>query len=308
MQYFHFCKKGQVIPFFTLFLILAGLIYKPSLEAAEAGTVTNVDKKIEYPKGALQQAIDDADSGNTLILHGPYTYEHGTPRDKTSFTIENKSLTIKGKGEVVLDGQKTRRVMSIHSKEKDIQVNLKNLIIRKGNAFVGAGIDAFDQVKLNLEEVVFVKNRAENRGGGLLFQGINLEIRDCEFLNNHAESGGGIWMETSSGNVIRIPNNQIIKTKFEGNTCTFNGAGLLVTGEKDENNETELTLCKILNNKADHFGGGIYDAAFVSILTRTIIEENKAEKGGGVYKAKQAVFNISFSSKVINNKPDDIFP
>lgn len=154
-----------------------------------------------------------------------------------------------------------------------------NVSAKNGGGLWGGGTNA---VAL-LDSCVWEGNTGAN-GGGYYHRGTNSRttVRDALFRDNHAtEGGGGMTIYSGAG--------QIERTVFEFNIATLFGGGTFVQQDFDfttctgEACITRYEDCIIRNNEAK-FGGGIHAGYSPHlIMRRVIIENNRADIGGGGY-------------------------
>lgn len=221
----------------------------------------------------LQQTINAADAGDTLKLRGTFI---------GSFIID-KSLTLEGrKKPAILDGNGTGGVLTIIGQSASaidqVSVNLKNLIIRNGQAQNGGGIlNQFAKLKLDL--VTIKNNQATSTGGGIASILGELHIKRSTIKNNSAANGGGGI--NSLSNTVSLNHSSII------NNIAQNGSG---GGIVANTSIIDIKHTRILRNQALDFfsvGGGIDNEAgsTITISKQCKIKKNKANAGGGIYNA-----------------------
>lgn len=137
--------------------------------------------------------------------------------------------------------------------------------------------------------------------GGTI-QGYNSELRitDCQIVNNSGYFGGGIYLKACDADIIgcQISNNIVERW---GGGMYLNSSTVVVTQSDISDNSilldmkvnsgggiysdySDLTIddCVISGNRSPAQGGGIFHNSPL-YLTRSIIANNSAESGGGVY-------------------------
>ncbi|WP_129593326.1 hypothetical protein [Streptomyces sp. C] len=212
--------------------------------AAPASAATTV---VNCPAQNLQTAIDNAASGDTLLVRGTCT---GT------FTI-GKSLTLAGSSGATLNGNNAGRTLTVNG-PTTVRVTLTGLTLTGG---AGVGL-----------------------GGGLFNNGATVTLRSSTVRNNTStEEGGGIGSlgtTTLDGSTVRdntskygggIANGPGVLTVFwstvRGNTATQWGGGLLVAGQ------ARVVGSTITANTAQGgplSGGGIYNFSNLTLLGNSI--------------------------------------
>jgi uncharacterized protein (TIGR02145 family) len=179
--------------------------------------------------GTLQVAIDNAESGDVLMLH-PGTYS-----GPESFLIQNKSLFIVGLGlnsDVILSGEHTRRVLYIQGAEVDT-VSVSNLTIRDGRPSTENHASALWVVGCSAHfQSVIVEHNGGGTGNTVAFgSGVNrTRFSDCIVRYNTVENYAGLREATVE------------------RTLLHNNAGW--------NNTGVLALCNSINCTVVGNGGG----------------------------------------------------
>lgn len=156
-----------------------------SIYVSVNGSDTTGDGSSDNPYATIQMGVDSCQSGGTLtILDG--TYNINTP-----ISI-NKTLTITGDGNVVIDGGQSTSLLSLGS---NAQLAVQNIIFANGHATNGGVADVTSVNKqTTFSSCSFINNTADNNGGvfysaGNAFMG-TFSASSCLFLNNYAKQGG----------------------------------------------------------------------------------------------------------------------
>lgn len=315
----------------ALIFLAAGPVY--------AGKVINLNTDQEYTgTGALQNAIDDANSGDTLFIKGTLI----------GYSTITKSLTLLGEEfGAILDGNLAGRVLEL---SEAIEVTIKNLTIQNGRAAgLGGGIYSHDGVDLTikdteisnnssttgsgggiysfnanllLDEVKLYYNSAKDNGGGLYFEDGNVGFIDTKVKYNQATSGGGMYFSgdpssvhgfsaaiafnTASGSGGGIRNTGNFTLTIEGIAIYSNQAA--DGGGISNDNEAHITIidCLLEDNTATNRGGGLYNwNDGVATLNGSTIIHNTADTGGGIYNDNTGQLTLN-DTVVKHNTPDDI--
>ena len=185
--------------------------------------------------------------------------------------------------------------------------------ITGGNAENGGGIFVADDSTCTISGGSISNNKAESGGGVYVEGGGALTVQsDAQITSNNATSGGGVYV--ASGGSCTINDGAITQNTatsgggvysearldFNGGTISENNAGGNGGGIYAAGDGTELGsdtgVLRLTNNTATGDGGGMYlaeDTTGHQILGNdTLISENKAVNGGGVYVADgQLVMN-----------------
>lgn len=245
----------------------------------------------EHPFDAIQQAIDAAVAGDTVLV-ADGTYRGAGNRD---IVIPGRPLHLRsqyGYERCIIDCEGSEGVnhrgFFFSTAQSAVRI-LEGFCVRNGYAkfggaisgessatvpasipeirdcrfeyntaaFDGGAISWFDAILINC---VFVSNTAIFNGGALA-TGI-YQITNCTFLTNQAKHGGAIAKVAGHINSCDISDN----------TATDDGGGVYLCG-------ADITNCHIQNNTAGSGGGG-YKCS--GEITNCLIQGNSARKGGGL--------------------------
>jgi len=210
------------------------------------------DGSATYPYQYIQDGIDDANNGDTVIVRpGLYTGE-----GNREITFTGKAITllgISGPNETIIDCEgddmHPRRGICFNSGE-DANSILKGFTITGGYYYDnGTGIYC-EESSPTITNCVIIDNGSYKRGGGICYLRSpgTPEISNCRIEENSAsDGGGGIYCEDSSP---KISNCTIV-----GNYTGLRGGGVsFVLSPSD----AEISNCRIEENTAGEAGGGIY--------------------------------------------------
>lgn len=128
----------------------------------------------------IQDVIDLAEENDVIVLNGSYHSERVQ-------IFVNKSITIEGKNNTVLNGSGLSRIFYINADN----VVLKNLEITNG----------YENAKIGY---IYIDNEHEGPGGGIYWRGNNGTLIDCDVWGNKIEHGqyGAIYWEGNNGRII----------------------------------------------------------------------------------------------------------
>ncbi len=200
----------------------------------------------------IQQGIDAANNGDTLIVNTGTYYEH--------INFKGKAITVKssnGRDVTIIDGSQTGRVVEFTSNEDNRSI-LEGFKIINGNVTNGSGggigITSSPTIKNNW----IVNNTASSGGGGIYIgttqAGISSPVITGNIIeNNSARIGGGI----SAGSSLwgpTIPN--ISHNIIKGNTASFRGGGIALINVWKSNS----VYPTVFNNLIINNSNGIYIA------------------------------------------------
>ncbi|KAA3662724.1 MAG: hypothetical protein DWQ04_12650, partial [Chloroflexi bacterium] len=241
--------------------------------------------------GSLQQAIDLANDGDTILVrgtcYGVNTHQNSGAEDVTQNTFISKNLTINGSwsGIATLDAMGKGRVVYIDS---GTMVTLTKMVLTNGDA-AGAGVNSnggglYNTGTLILDQVDVFSNTASSGGGIYNTAVITLDNSTIE-ENVATDDGAGLYNNIGTG-FAQIIN----ETMFQKNIASRNGGAIY-------QNSGELTLDgnNLYENTADNQGGAIYlNSGSAIAIQNNFIIRNNATSGG-------AVFNNNTNAKILHN-------
>jgi len=249
----------------------------------------------------LQQAIDEAKGGETLIIAAG-TYDGNINLGGKNITLVSTNPddpnVIAG---TIIDGQQTGRGIIFNS-EEDANTVVDGLTIIDGSLTNEGGAGIFVDVNCSpiIKNVVISNCDVTGANGGGIYVDanssptfINCTIIDCSadggggafcdsnsaaifdnctFINNSANisGGGGIYYDVNS-----ISN--LIECVFSGNSATQNGGGVLC----DANGLITIADCNFADNSAGSGAGMYIDPNCSGTIIETILSNNNASEGGG---------------------------
>lgn len=181
----------------------------------------------------------------------------------------------------------------------DVVVTLTNGILHSNSAKNGGGIyvginsdnsTAEMTISSSYTESTIYGNTATGNGGAIGLNHGTVTVESGNFSNNTAENGGAIYL----GDGDMSMNNIFI----HGNTATKSGGGVYLangtlTIEGADNN-------KIINNTAETTGGGILVQDGDLKMEKCLVQENKANYGGGVGVSNSAATTIDLLNPAID--------
>lgn len=180
-------------------------------------------------------------------------------------------VTIIGSGQfsTIVDGNSVDRVFDVLD---DGSLNLSDITIRNGDEAQGAGIRNAND--LFLTDVTFSNNVGKNGGGVYVHKnGSTATVTNVTFANNSANKGGGLYAKDNASV-------SIVDSTFSSN---FTSSSDVET--KD--------------------GGGAYFDKTIASITRSVFEDNRAKKGGGLFAKGNAIVSIVESTFLSNSVTKD---
>src|SRR5690606_26818094 len=240
-----------------------------------------------------------------------YSTQHGSPA--TVYVPEGEfflsvvnpinlagSVIIKGAGpdRTFIDGRGAARSFSIFEApdprwDAEVHARIQDLTLRNGHTRVGGGgavrwTPRNPASTLELVNVVITDNHAPV-GGGLWLAGGRVLIEDSVIENNTAWSesdakGGGILIDESSAHIrseVTIRNTIIRNNKAQ--SAASKGGGIAVT-RPSVGGTLVIEDSVIRDNKAETGGGMYLDDVGRPVILRSVIEDNEATwRGGGIW-------------------------
>lgn len=171
-------------------------------------------------------------------------------------------------------------------KDQPYGIEMTGGVIRGNRAVYGGGISNwFDGENNSLDNYIkisggVIEDNIADYGGGIISRNTPVIIsKNAKILNNTAKiAGGGIYQLNGTLNIM---NNAEVSSN---NSVT--GGGIYMD---QVINATIRDRAKIINNKSNLFGGGIYhgnNGGLLTIKGNVTIEGNRAENGGGLVLSK----------------------
>ena len=254
------------IPFLLLGSLLLGAAQATILEVGPSG----------YPYSSLQTAINDALTGDTVLVHD------GTYYEKINFS--GKAITVKsanGPASTFIDGSSDGTVVTFENGESSGSV-LDGFTIRNGNGFWGGGILCLSSSP-TITNCTISGNSASSGGG--IYCTSSPTITNCTISGNWAGSGGGIYCYQSSSATIT-------NCTISGNSAS-SGGGIYCY----QSSSPTISNCTITGNWASYCGG-IYCILSSPTIINCTITENQATSSSGT---GAGIYCEYFSSPTITN-------
>lgn len=244
-------------------VLLAGVLVVPAVSAAGRPSCLVSNERTGLGSGSLQQGIDAAAPGDTLVVKGTCLGASSITKDLTIKGVSNRAFR-----EATLDGEGLVRVLFV---ETGLTVTVADLTITNGFANDGNGGGGLlsRATNLTLKESKVAGNTATVGGGGIENDS-NLTIVNSTVSGNAADLGGGIL---SSGALT------LVNSTVSGNTAHLGGGLFNVLGT------ATLTRSTVSGNSALQGGGVSNDFGGTLTLTSSIVTGNAATaaSGGGIF-------------------------
>ena len=264
-----------------------------------------------HPFDAIQEAIDAAASGDTVvIMQGTYTGDGNRDLDFKGKAITVRSEDPNNPNLVIINCEGTaespHRGFDFHRYETPESV-LAGLTITGGYHELGGGIYCGDYARPTLTNCTFRENSASLGGG--LYNESSPTLTNCTFIANSADGGGGIYNSGQQPECKPV----ISDCMFSANTATHNGGAMYNLGRYAQ---PVVTRCEFIRNSVSQGGGAIRNNMSGSpALTNCIFVENSAATFGGAIRNSNSgattLTNCTFSGNSAGNgsalacNPDD---
>ncbi|MHC4646640.1 MAG: LamG-like jellyroll fold domain-containing protein, partial [Planctomycetota bacterium] len=251
------------------------------------------DGSLEHPFDAIQEAINGASNGDTVIvLPGTYT---GTGNRAIDFW--GKAITVRGQTgaeDCVVDCQWAARGFYFHLGEEANSV-VEGLTITNGYADPGGAIYCGSSSP-TIVNCRLVDNEAGSPGGGGIYCVYsNAAISRCSFSGNRTDYNGG-------GLFSRYGHPTVINCAFSGNYAGMSGGGINNYQAADPPTSPLFENCLFYENIADDYGGGLCNRYSEPNIVGCIFLDNAASAGGGieiVYADSIRLANCTFGGNAV---------
>ena len=239
------------------------------------------DGTIEHPFDAIQQAIETAVSGDTVVvLRGTYTGDGNRDLD-----LQGKAITLRSEDPndpnlVTIDcggtAKELHRGFEFHSYETPSSV-LDGLTVTGGYHEQGGAIYCGDGARPTVTNCTFRANSALFGGG--IFNNSSPQIINCTFSANAADGGGAIYNDGSASECNPV----LIDCVFYGNSASHNGGAMYNLGRRAT---PALTGCSFIDNSVSAGGGGAMrnNLGGSPALTNCLLRGNSAATFGGAIR------------------------
>jgi hypothetical protein len=291
-----------------LALALAALLSMPALTVAagDGGNRVYVTSCADDGSaGTLRSVVDAAQNGDTIDL---------TRLECSRITLEqgeigggnSSSLTFEGPGRdlLAIDAAGSSRVFSIGG-----PITISGLTITgghvEGDNASGGCIAAFAGVTLQSANVVACSVHGDNANGGAIATQYFVHIVDSTVSDNSATSDTGVAL----GGAIMVSyglftaETSTISANVASGALGSYGGGVHVEGP------ATITRSTIDHNSADEGGGiykqrGLFGAGDVDIVDSTISGNTAAQRGGGMLANSTPYLTIMNSTIALNSSDD----
>ena len=233
----------------------------------------------------IQQAINAAANGDTILVKPGIYYGPGN-RD---ISLDGKTITVKsqeGPERTIIDCASNNpdefHSGFIFNKEESARTVLDGFTIMHGQALAEHGYNAgaiyVSQSSPTIRRCVFLLNKAQGQGGAIALYESEAKIEHCVLRQNQADQGGALASVDSSPFFSDL--------QIKQNTADTEGAGVYL--ENNDNVTFDNTV--VMENNAQEKGGGLAVLGGALKMSNSIIRQNWARQGAGVFSAEASVF------------------
>lgn len=238
---------------------------------------------------AIQDAIDAAQDGDTIVVHPGTYFENVHFSGRSIFLTSEAPHDAQCVESTTIDGSGNGSVVTFDGAE-GVSCGLSGFTITNGLAEDGGGINC-NRCSPAIADCIINGNSADN-GGGIYLLYSDAEILRCRILGN---TGGGIELGASSPTISEcaISDNVLTAESHNGSgggvmttshsagivencTISHNTAGIGAGVSCEWWSETVISECLISEN----IGGGVYTCFASPLITKCLIENNT---GSGFY-------------------------
>ncbi|MDA7668810.1 hypothetical protein N8596_00915, partial [bacterium] len=199
--------------------------------------------------GTIAEAIDAAPDGSIISLAA------GTYNEAVDFG--SKNLVLQGDAShppsVVLDGTGLETSVVSIVDGQDSSSMVIGLTIANGS--IGSPLPGQPTSRI---------------GGGLFVNNASPLVQDCIFESNTSGFGGAVYLRYGAPSITNC--------EFMGNSATTDGGAMFVFGSN-----AVIETCSMVGNDAVNHGGGIKVVLGEARIVATVVSENTAFEGGGIY-------------------------
>ena len=234
------------------------------------------------PESNIQDTIDQAVEGDTIVLNGTFELKNTINIDKTlNIRGDGNGATIKP----IETAFKDLRLFNI--KNTASNVILSNLKLYGGKENYGAAI-LWEGNAGTLNNCEIIQNTAKE-SGTILLKGNNCKITDSTFKTNKAQIAGAILIEGDDC--------QILSCSFNENSAYKYGGAILI-----ESNNCLITECTFNNNFASQSGGAIVLKGKGNTISNSKFDQNylRNYENGSDITGGGAIFSSCENTEIDN--------
>ena len=256
------------------------------------------DGSSDYPFDTIQEAIDMAEPGETVVvLRGTYTGNGNMDLD-----FKGKPVTLRSTepnnpavvAETIIDCNASQtdphRGFIFQSYEMPQSI-ISGLTLTGGYSEFGGGIFLGQCASPTVINCIFRENEA-SFGGGIYMDNASPTLINCQFNNSLADAGGAIYSFGEGTGCNPVLDNCV----FRDNTAIYNGGAIYHNGQVN----STLKNCVFTENTSSGGGGAIRNTDLANpTFTNCIFSKNQAQTfGGGIRNSNNSnvtLINCTFS-------------
>ncbi|VGO11855.1 hypothetical protein PDESU_00402 [Pontiella desulfatans] len=245
----------------------------------------------------IQSAVNEASNGDMVLVNSGHYVISSTLDLLKSLNVQS----VNGPEDTIIDAQHQCRAVRMSSNQGILQ--LSGFTITGGNSTPpfsrGGAIHAYGNSIITVTNCYIQNNSSPGSGGGIgIFAGsgkaISATVTGCIITENDAVvRGGGIQVKIDGSGDIKISNCIV-----ENNQAERFGGGIDIWFIPGAEGAAFVESCNIYSNLSLHHGGGIavHAADAVAGVSRSLIQNNTAVRGGGVRLGKNSMLSDSLVS------------
>jgi len=225
------------------------------------------DGSTAYPFDAIQEGLDAAGSGDTvLVKEGVYSGIGNRDLDFNGYRIN--LISENGPYNTIIYLRREGRGVYFRSGTSP-EARVEGFFIGWGLENQGGGIFMNDASNPTIVNCIIHGNEARQGGGIHCSDNSSPNISNCLITDNVSEDGGGIYLRHNC-----IPD--LTGTEITGNYASNNGGGTYCV------DGTIISHCRLFDNHTGYNGGGIYCKGNNDI-SNCVISNNHALAGAGIF-------------------------
>jgi len=301
----------RTIPIFFIFVCVL------CLSSFSSALIITVDDDAPADFSKIQDAINDADDGDTVLVAQGHYYENIDFWGKAITLISSDPCDPCTVADTIIDANGDGIVVSFHNNESEGSV-LSGFTITGGHAKYGAGICCWSNCSPIISYCVITENHSgdisDSRGAGIYCQNSNPNLSNCIISGNSTRSGGGGMCNYSFSNPTLTNCTFTTNSASDGagmfnlssyptlTNCTFcenYGIGMLNYNSSSptlvncsfngnswvgmynwDNSNPNLISCNFIGN-INVNGQGMFNCESSPTLINCTFSSNSADTGGG---------------------------
>jgi parallel beta-helix repeat protein len=275
--------------------------------ADEAWPVWNLTADTGHP--AIQQAIDDANDDDTIVVTAGRYYETVTfgPKNLVLRSTNPNDWDVVEK--TIIDANQTGTAVTV-TQDQDDGCLLAGFTITGGNAANGHGGGIYCYGAPRIQRNIITDNYSYYKGGGVYFWSIDAQasLIDNIITHNVADYGAAVMADADSrptitGNVISQNHAETIGAAL---ACSYNAGPVVISNNKITANtapidagiscfSTSAVICSnlIAGNRATVYAGGIGLSYSRSHVVNNTVVNCRAPVGAGIHCVMDSDPNIA---------------